>query len=70
MERSATHLARPHEAALGLERLCHHVVDQPVVVLDALRLELGLVLLRVHLIEHVLWHFPVFAGSERAPLVC
>lgn len=47
-------LARPHEATVRFHRVCHHVVDQPVLVPHVARLELRLVLLVIDLLEDVL----------------
>ena len=47
-------LAGPHDAAVPLDNLGDHVVDQAVLVVDAACLELRLVLLLVHLHEDVL----------------
>uniref|UniRef100_A0A182IRC3 Uncharacterized protein n=1 Tax=Anopheles atroparvus TaxID=41427 RepID=A0A182IRC3_ANOAO len=47
-------LAGPHEATLGLHAVGDHIVDQPVLVPDAGRIELLLVVLFVDLLEEVL----------------
>ena len=57
-------LAGPDIAARPLERGGHHVVDQPVLVPDALLLERGLELLLVDLLEEVL-EAPVIGLEDR-----